>query len=115
MLAGCSSHPEDTVEKFYKAVAANHAEEAVSYFSFKDVKENDLTAVKGKMQMVVGAEYAAIQQQGGLDSVTSRVVKQDKDSAEGEVTMNFKNGQTQTKTDTLTKEGGDWKFDLGRK
>jgi hypothetical protein len=111
ILAGCgTASPEGTVEKYYKAVAANRVDEAVSCFSLKDVKENDLTAVKGKIQMVVGNQYSTIQKAGGLDSIATHTVKQDKDTAEVEATVKFKDGTTQKETFPLTKDGSDWKI-----
>jgi hypothetical protein len=113
-LAGCSApSPENTVEKYYKAVAANHVDEAVSCFSLSDVKESDdLTAVKGKLQMIVGDHHSKIQKKGGLDSIATRTLKQENNSAEVEATVKFKNGETKKETIRLSKDGSDWKLVL---
>ena len=74
-LVACSTPtPEDVVRYFYKAVAGNRIDEAVGYFSLVDVKENDMAAAKGKLQMIAGELSSRIATNDGLDSVTTTVV-----------------------------------------
>ncbi|MDR1423871.1 MAG: DUF4878 domain-containing protein [Azoarcus sp.] len=113
VLAACSpSAPEDVVKDFYKAVADNRVDDAVAYFSLQDVKENDLTVVKGKLQMVVGERYSRIQDNGGLESITTEVVEQQDDTARVKVELKFKNGKTKNESARLVKDSGKWKMHL---
>jgi hypothetical protein len=112
-LAGCSSStPTDVVQDFYKAVAANKVDAAVAYFSLRDIKESDLTAAKGKMQMVVGNAHSKIENQGGLESVTTTVIEQKDDIVRVKAELKFKNGVTNDEYFTLEKDGGNWKIRL---
>lgn len=110
-LAGCGASPENVVEKFYKAVADNRAEDAIAHFSLKDVKENDMTAAKGKLIMVVGEQYSRIQSKGGLDSIKTSLVQQEGDRASVKVELKFKDGSSTEETMKLIKEDG-WKIFL---
>jgi hypothetical protein len=111
VLAGCGSSPEGTVEKFYKAIADNRVEDAVAHFSIKDVKENDMTAVKGKLMMIVGEQYSKIQSKGGLDSIKTSLVQQEGDKAVVKAELKFKDGTSKEETVKLVKDG-DWKIFL---
>ncbi|MDR3214544.1 MAG: DUF4878 domain-containing protein [Azoarcus sp.] len=111
-LAGCSSSPDDVVKDFYKAVADNRVDEAITYFSLKDVKENDLTTMKGKLQMVVGAYYSRIQENGGLDSITTTIIEQNGDTVRVKAELKFKNGKTKDESNILIKDAGKWKIKL---
>ena len=113
LMVNCSSQtPESVAGNFVSAVANNRVDEAIGYFSLEDVKENDLTTVKGKCQMIVGEMYSEIQKDGGLDSLKSNLANNDKsdNTARVDVEMKFKNGKTKTERFTLVKESGKWKI-----
>jgi hypothetical protein len=113
LLAACSSQtPESVASDYMKAVANNRIDEAIGYFSLEDIKENDLTAAKGKMQMIAGAQYSAIQEQGGMKSVSSTLLEKKDNLAEVEVEVTYKNNETRKDRMTLTKESGAWKIKL---
>ncbi|MDR1462565.1 MAG: DUF4878 domain-containing protein [Azoarcus sp.] len=113
VLVACSpSTPEDVVKDFYKAVADNRVDDAVAYFSLKNVKENDLTTMKGKLQMVVGDTYSRIQNNGGLESITTELIEQQDDTARVKVELKFKNGKTKNESTRLVKDSGKWKLHL---
>ncbi|MCL2345606.1 MAG: DUF4878 domain-containing protein [Desulfobulbus sp.] len=113
ILAACSSQtPESVAKNYIDAVAANRTEEAIGYYSLKDVKENDLTAVKGKLQMIVGQQYSSIQEHGGLDSVVTTLAKQDGNTARVDMELKFKNGKTKKDRLNLIQESGAWKIVL---
>jgi uncharacterized protein YbaA (DUF1428 family) len=110
-VVGCSSStPEGVVQDFYKAVAANKVDDAIAYFSLRDVEKNDLTAAKGKMQMLVGEAHSQIEKRGGLESVTATMGEQKDDFARVRVELKFKNGETRGENVTLVKDDGDWKI-----
>jgi hypothetical protein len=112
MLCACGQSPEGTVKDYFDAVAENRVEDAVNFYSLKDVKENDLTMAKGKLQMIVGEQYSRIGENGGLESVKTKLVEQKDDEAKVEVEISYKNGQTSTDQIQLTKESGRWKLYL---
>ncbi|MCL2160460.1 MAG: DUF4878 domain-containing protein [Betaproteobacteria bacterium] len=115
LLAACSSQsPESVAGDYMKAAANNRVEEAIGYFALGDIKENDLTAVKGKLQMIVGQQYSVIQDNGGLDSVSTNLVEKNEDgtSATVMVETKFKNGQSKKDRMTLIQESGKWKIRL---
>ncbi|MDR1275958.1 MAG: DUF4878 domain-containing protein [Candidatus Accumulibacter sp.] len=111
-LSACSSSqsPEGTVESYFKAVDANRVEDAVKLFSLKNVKESDLTMAKGKLQMIVGEQYAKTKAAGGLESVKTKLVEQKENTAVVEAEILYKNGKTRKEKLTLTKESGGWKL-----
>lgn len=109
-LVACGSSPEGTVNDYFKAVADNRVEDAVAFFSIKDVKENDLTMVKGKLQMIVGEQYASIQKAGGLQTVDTKSVTIEGETAKVEVELTYGNGKKKTERFTLQKEDGGWKI-----
>lgn len=115
LVACSSSSPEDVVKEYCKAVADNRVDDAIAFFSLKDVKENDLTQAKGKLLMIVGKQYSEFQGKGGLESVATSVIEPKKgDSEKGIVRvkseLKFKNGETQSTDWTLVQESGKWKF-----
>jgi hypothetical protein len=110
MLCACSQSPESTVEAYFDAVADNRVEEAIDFYSLKDVKESNLTTAKGKLQMIVGEQHARIEKNGGLASVKAKLVEQKDDEATVEVEISYKNGQTKTDRIRLVKESGRWKL-----
>lgn len=110
VACGLSSSPEGTVEAYFKAVADNRVEDAVAFYSIKDVKENDLTMVKGKLQMVVGEQISDIKDSGGLQSLDAKTVKAEGDRATVEVEMTYGNGEKKDETIELVKEDGGWKI-----
>jgi hypothetical protein len=112
MLCACGQSPESTVQDYFDAVAANRVEDAVNFYSLKDVKENDLTMVKGKLQMIVGEQYSRIEGNGGLASVKAKLVEQKDNEATVEVEISYKNGETSTEQIPLLKESGRWKLYL---
>jgi len=113
LLAACSSQtPESVTESYIKAVANNRIDEAIGYFALDDVKENDLTAVKGKLQMIAGEQYSKIQESGGLDSVSSSLIDNKGNSAHVKVEMKYKNGKTDDTTFNLIQKSGKWKIIL---
>ena len=113
-LVACSTPtPEDVVRDFYKAVAGNRIDEAVGYFSLVDVKENDMAAAKGKLQMIAGELSSRIATNDGLDSVTTTVVEQTDETARVKVELKFKNGKTLDESHDLVKDSGKWKIELG--
>lgn len=110
-LAGCSTPaPEEVVKDFYKAIASNRIDEAIGYFSLTDVKENDMAAAKGKLQMIAGEFASRIANNGGLDSVTTTIVEQTDETARVKAELKLKNGQTLNESHNLVKESGKWKF-----
>ena len=112
-LTACSSaSPEDVVKNFFEAAAANRVDEAIEYFSLKNVKENDLTAAKGKLQMIVGQTYSNIQKNDGLNSITTTLVEQKEDTARVKVELTFKNGKSHSQHSNLVKDSGKWKLAL---
>ena len=115
LLAACSSQsPESVASDYMKAAANNRVEEAIGYFALGNVKENDLTAVKEKLQMFVGEQYSVIQDNGGLDSVSTNLVEKNEDSTRAIVMVEtkFKNGQSKQERMTLIQESGKWKIRL---
>jgi hypothetical protein len=114
LLAACSSQtPESVVNDYIKAVANNRVDEAVGYFSLEDVKESDLTAAKGKFQMIVGEQHSNMQENGGLNSVSTVLASKDDNTAQVDVEMKFKNGKARKETFSLVKESGKWKVRIG--
>jgi hypothetical protein len=113
-LSACGSppSPENTVQSYFKAVDGNRVEEAVDLFSLKDVKQNDLTMAKGKLQMIVGEQYSNTKKAGGLESVKTKLVEQKEDTAVVEAEIRYKNGRIRTEKLTLVKESGAWKLKL---
>jgi Zn/Cd-binding protein ZinT len=112
-LTAYAQSPKIVAENYIKAVANNRVEEAVGYFSLEDVKKNELTMAKGKIQMVVGMQYANFEENGGLDSVTATQVEQTDNMAEITVEMKFKNGETEEEDLTLIKDAsGTWKIGI---
>ena len=113
LLAACSpKSPESVAKDYITAVANKRIDEAVEYFALEDIKENDLTAAKGKFQMVAGSQYAKIQENGGLDSVSTSLIDNEDNIARVEVKMKYKNGKTRDETFKLTQESGKWKIKL---
>ncbi len=112
LLSACGPAPENVVQEYYKAVAGNRADVAVKMFSLQDVKANDMTAVQGKLMMIVGEQYSRIQGEGGLKSVTTKVVEQKDDTATIEAEVTFNNGKSQKDTIHLVKEKNGWKIQL---
>jgi hypothetical protein len=111
-LVACGSSPENTVKAYLNAVADNRVEEAVAFHSLKDVKENDLTMAKGKLQMVVGEQYSKIKESGGLQSVETKIISQEEDKATVEVRIVYDNDKEETPQFKLIKENGDWKIQI---
>jgi hypothetical protein len=113
LLAACSPQPpEDVVKDFMKAVAANKVDDATRYFALADVKENDMTTAKGKIQMMAGQQYAEMQKNDGLDSISATTVKIEGDRASVTVELKFKNGKTRKDRFNLAQESGKWKIVL---
>jgi len=116
LLTACGSPaletPESVVRSYIKAVAENRAEDAIKYYSLKDIKESDLTAAKGKLMMIVGKQYSEIQRKGGLDSVSTSLVSEKDNIATVKLELKFKNGKTESNTMKLAKEDGKWKIRL---
>lgn len=112
LLSACSQSPESVAKSYIQTVADNRVEEAVGYFSLADVKENDLTMVKGKCQMIVGEQYSIMQSKGGLDSVTTTLDDQKDNTAHVTIEMKYKNGETKKDSLTLVKDSGKWKIKL---
>jgi hypothetical protein len=113
-LAGCApASPDSVVQNFWKAVADNRVDEAVGYFSLKDVKENDLTSAKGKVQMIVGQLHSDIQKKGGLESVLTTVGEQTDTTAKVKAEVKFKNGTSKSENFNLVKDSdGSWRIKL---
>jgi len=112
LLTACSQSPESVVRSYFKAVADNRTEEAVGYFSLKDVKESDLTMVKGKFRMFVGGQYSVMQEKGGLDSISTTLVDQNDATANVAYEIKYKNGETEKDTLPMVKDSGQWKIQL---
>ncbi|WP_084224446.1 DUF4878 domain-containing protein [Stenoxybacter acetivorans] len=112
-LSACADKkPEAVVEQFYQAVFDDKTDEAMSYFSLADVEENDMTAVKGKLQMVIGGMSSGAKKAGGLQSMKTTVLKQEEAYAEVETEFTFKNNDVEKKITKLVKEDGKWKIAL---
>jgi hypothetical protein len=109
---GSSPSPESTAQSYFKAVDENRVEDAIKFFSLKDVKKNDLSTAKDKLQMIVGRQCSNFKKAGGLESVKTKLVEQKKDRAVVEAAIRYKNGQTRTEKLTLAKESGVWKLKL---
>jgi hypothetical protein len=113
LLVACSPQsPENVVSDYIKAVANNRVDEAIGYFALEDVKENDLTAAKEKFQMIVGTQYAHIQENDGLDSVSTALADMDGDNASVDASIKYKNGKMEMVPMTLLKESGKWKIKI---
>ncbi|MDR3087507.1 MAG: DUF4878 domain-containing protein [Azoarcus sp.] len=113
LLTACgSSSPEGVVKDFYKAVADNRIEKAMSFISFEGAKENELTMVQGKMQMIVGDQYSKIRKADGLKSIETKIVTQEGDTATVEATLTYGNGKNKTEKFHLGNEKGGWKIRL---
>ena len=113
IMTACSAPaPEDVVKDFYKAVVDNRTEDAVNCFALNNVKGNDLTMMRGKIMMVVGNLQSGIKKQGGLDSITTTLVKKDKNTAEVKVEIKYKNGKTEKTSMKLADESGKWKISM---
>jgi hypothetical protein len=111
VMTACSAPaPEDVVKDFYKAVADNRTEDAANFFSLKDVKGSDLTAVKAKIMMVVADFQSRIQKHGGLDSVTTTLVKKEGGTARVNVEIKYKDGKTEKQSMKLEDASGKWKI-----
>jgi len=111
LLAACSPQsPESVAESYIKAVANNRVDEAIGYFALGDVKENDLTAVKGKIQMIVGGQYSKIQESGGLDSVSTSLIDKKDNQARVKAEIKYKNDKIDNQTFNLIQESGKWKI-----
>ena len=109
ILAGCSSSPEEVVQKYYRAVVANRVDEAVSYYSLKEFPHQDLTHARQKLGGLVTQQNRLIQQNGGFDSIQTSIVKQDENTALVKVVMKFKNGRSHEGQIRLVQDGG-WKI-----
>ncbi|MDR2208629.1 MAG: DUF4878 domain-containing protein [Azoarcus sp.] len=115
LLSACSSQgPEDVARDYIEAVADNRTEKAIEYLELGGIKGNDLTAIKTKMQAGLGLQHAAMKEKGGLKSVSPKLVKQEGDTADVEVELKYKNGETETENFTLTKKSGKWKVTPGK-
>ncbi|MDR1890340.1 MAG: DUF4878 domain-containing protein [Zoogloeaceae bacterium] len=110
VACGSSSSPEGTVNDYFKAVVDNRVEDAVAFYSIKDVKDNDLTMVKGKLQMIVGEQISKMQKSGGLQTLTTKTVSAEGDTATVEVEITYGNGKKESETLKLGKEEGGWKI-----
>ncbi|MDR2129239.1 MAG: DUF4878 domain-containing protein [Burkholderiaceae bacterium] len=115
LLLACgtvASTPEGTVKEYLKAVADNRAADAVAFYELGNVKDNDLTMVKGKLQMMIGAEYSRMQDDGGLQLVETRIVSQEGDAATVETTLTMGQGKQETNKVDLVKKEGRWMIQL---
>jgi hypothetical protein len=112
LLCACGQSPEGTAEAYLRAVAENRVEDAINFYSLKDVRENDLTTARGKLQMIIGEQYSRIKARGGLKSLTTNLVEQEGNEAKVEVEIRYENGDTEKANFRLTKESGDWKLHL---
>lgn len=114
-LTACSGgKPESTVETFYEAAAQGDVDKAIAQISFSGVPAAQMTAAKGKMQMIVGEMQARIQANDGLDEVEilESKVGEDGKTATVRAKVIFKNGKDKTESHRLIKEDGDWKLQL---
>jgi hypothetical protein len=112
LLSACGSSPESTVEDYFDAVADNRIDEAISYFSLKDVGKNDLTTAKGKLQMIVGEQHSRIMKRGGIKSLKATTIEETEDSATVEVETVFNDGTNDKDRIRLQKEDGAWKIHI---
>ena len=112
-LAACSGgSPESTIESFYKAAADGDVEKAAEQISFASVPAAQMTAAKGKVQMIVGEMQSRIQANDGLDSVeiVESKIDDEKKTARVRSRIVFNNGKDQTENHRLINEDGDWKI-----
>jgi hypothetical protein len=113
LLIACGkSSPEGTVKDYLDAVANNRVEEAVAFYTLKNVKENDLTMAKGKLQMIIGEQYSKIQTAGGLQSVETKIIRQENDKATVEAHIVYSDSKEDTARFNLVKEDGGWKIQM---
>jgi hypothetical protein len=111
LMTACSAPaPEDIVKDFYEAMADNRIEDAVNCFSLKDVKGSDLTAVKGKVTMLAADFQSTIKKRGGLDSITTTLVKKEGETAQVDVGIKYKDGKTEKQSMKLENSSGKWKI-----
>lgn len=115
-LAACGPSPDSVVQDFYKAVADNRADDAISYLLLEDVKENDLSDVKEKIQgMFINILHKRIEAGGGLESVDVTVVEKKGDAAKVHAEVKYKNGTDEGGDFDLVKNAkGEWKIKLGK-
>ena len=114
LLTACSPQtPESVVSSYIKAVASNNVDEAMGYLALGDVKGNEFTQTRGKIRGMLDSQYSAIQENGGLDSISTKLINKNDNIAHVKLTMKYKNGKTESGDMTLVKESGEWKISLG--
>ncbi|WP_037587155.1 DUF4878 domain-containing protein [Stenoxybacter acetivorans] len=113
-LSACAADkkPEAVVEQFYRAAFDDKTDEAINYVALGDVKENDMTATKGKIQMMVGGMSSKAKEWGGLQSIKTTVLEQEETYAKVETELTFKNDEIREHVEKLVKEDGKWKIIL---
>ncbi|MDR2129240.1 MAG: DUF4878 domain-containing protein [Burkholderiaceae bacterium] len=114
LLAACgASSPESTVKDFYKAIADNRTDDAMALILIEDVKQSNLTAAKGKLQMMFGMLAAEIEKGGGLKSIETKIISQEGDVAVVEATLVLGNDKQEKAGKTnLVKKDGRWMIQL---
>ncbi|MDR2129236.1 MAG: hypothetical protein LBP52_09270 [Burkholderiaceae bacterium] len=105
-----AASPEGAIKEYYELVAANRAEEAIEFYSIKNIKDTDLTEVKSKLKSLVEVQYKLIQGRDGLKAVETKLISQKGDKAFVECSLVYGNGKKDTEKTAMIREDGRWKF-----
>lgn len=110
-LLACSpsNSPEKAINEFYSAVETKDFDKAISYVYLGDVeKAGAMSTDKLKMMLYFAAE--AMEKQGGVKEIKIGEItyNEDKSLADVVITVNMKNGESETDSRTLILKNGQW-------
>jgi len=113
LLAACSpSKPETTVETFYQAAARKDMDKAIEQIALNDVPANEMLMAKGMLQMMIGMIATGIEGNDGLKQIEilESTLDEDGHSASVRSKLIYNNGEDETTTNHLRREGSKWKI-----
>jgi hypothetical protein len=107
VLAGCAKTPEGTVQAFYKAVAADNEDEAISLLH----PNATLLVGEDKVRAVLKQQSARIQGCGGISNVAVTLSDTPDFRKRGTATVNYKGGcKAVTERVLLVKVDDKWRI-----
>ncbi len=108
------SAPEEVAVQFTRFANEGKVNEMIGLMAgFENAKPDEISAVRGKLQMMLAASAEETQKKGGIKTVRVNPEKKttmtDENTAQVSVEILFENGTKTTDELTLIKENGKWK------
>ncbi len=113
-LAACSNGPKSASRQFYSAIGNGNTAKAIHMIDLVDLSPTaQAMGVTGKIRAAAESLHKRAEAHGGLSTVKILSMKKlDDNHAKVTAEMEFKDGTTQTSTDTWVKLHGRWLLDL---